>query len=90
MLFVIVSLDEQRRHVALRDEGAHRGVRCAGGVALGGVEDLREQREVAGGVQEDAGAAEHPVDGLIDVGLIGERFVPGAVRVLLLVPRARA
>src|SRR5262249_46800962 len=69
----------------------HRGHRFAGGPLLesaGSVEDLRQEREIARGVEEDAGHADHPVDGPIDVGLILERLVPRRVRLVRRGPRA--
>src|SRR5215467_8781058 len=60
----------------------HRSHRFAGGPLLesaGGVEDLRQEREIARGVEKDARHADHPVDCSIDVGLILERLVPRRV-----------
>src|SRR5205823_1822738 len=51
------------------------------------VHRLREQGEIAGGVEVHARHAERPVHGAIDVGLRFERLVPGRVRALRRRPR---
>src|SRR5207247_5754935 len=42
-----------------------------------GIEDLRQEVDVARGVEEDPWTSEDEPDGDIDVTLFGERFVPG-------------
>src|SRR5439155_152857 len=45
-----------------------------------GVQGSRKQRQVSGGVEEDAGQAQDPVDRAVDVGLLLERLVPRRMR----------
>src|SRR2546430_16934739 len=44
--------------------------------AVRGVKDLREEVDVARGVEKDSGAGEHEANCEIDVALFGERLVP--------------
>src|SRR5688500_16562540 len=71
------SLDEERRHPAALEQRVHLVIGGPGSAAIGGVELLREELDVAGGVQEDAGPPEDPAHGEIDVALLAKRLVPG-------------
>src|SRR2546430_12931359 len=44
--------------------------------AVRGVKNLREEVDVAGGVEKYSGAGEHEAHGEVDVALFGERLVP--------------
>src|SRR5439155_891476 len=70
-------LDEERRHLAATDEIVQLRGRRRRAAAIGGFEDLRDQLDVARGVEEEARTAEHEADRDIDVALLGARFVPG-------------
>src|SRR5687767_4530195 len=74
---IAASLDEEGRHPATLEQRVHLVVGRPDSAAIGGVELLREEPDVAGGVQEDAGPAEDPADGEVDVALLAERLVPG-------------
>src|SRR5687768_13849888 len=82
------SLDEERRHPAALEQRVHLVVGGPVAAAIGGVELLREEPGVAGGVQEDARPAKDPAHGEIDVALLAERLVPGGrTRGALALPR---
>src|SRR5437899_10188584 len=71
---------EQRGHARRVEHRRHLRV---GGTALEaarGVQNSREERQVASRVQEDAGQAEDPVHRAVDVGLLLERLVPRGMR----------
>ena len=68
-------------------ERAHLVVGRPGAVALGGVEQLRQHVDVARREQERLRVAEHPAHGAVDVGLLGQRLVPGRGGVLAALPR---
>src|SRR6185436_2676628 len=81
-------LREQRAEAQVVREPCELVVAGPGFVALRGVEDTRQQSEIAGAVEEDAGFAQNPVDGEIDVLLLDQRLVPGRRRRLLRAPGA--
>src|SRR5438132_10925522 len=71
------SLREERSHFAAPDQILHlfRG-RCRS-AAVGGVEDLREEVDVARRIEEESRAREHETHAQVDVLLVGEGLVPG-------------
>jgi predicted metal-dependent hydrolase len=69
--------DEHRAQVELGSHRSHRRLLGARGESLRRVEDAWEELDVADAVQEDAGLAEDPADGEVDLRLFDERFVPG-------------
>src|SRR5256712_10119025 len=83
------ALDEERCHVATSYAIVHLPVARARSAAVGGVEDLRQQVDVARRVEEEPGAREHEPHGEVDVALVGERLVPGR-RARRSLARARA
>ena len=69
--------DEQRLGGGPRGQRGHLLVGRPALEALGGVEQPRQDLDVAGGEQERLRPAEHPVHGQVDVGLLAQRLVPG-------------
>src|SRR5436305_9801915 len=79
---------EQRRHLGRAEHGRHLRLRRRMLEAAGRVQDLREEREVTGGVDEDLRQAEDPVNGPVDVRLGLQRLIPRRVRPVRGRPRA--
>ena len=65
-------LREKRHEVPARSEPLHRLVGRPGCEAARSVEHLRQQRDVADGVEKDARPAERPVHGQVDVALLAQ------------------
>src|SRR5215213_9562528 len=81
---------EERHELASRNEILEELVARARIEAARRVEHLRQQRDVADGVEEDSRPPEHPVHSGVDVRLLAEGLVPRARGLLTSVPRREA
>jgi hypothetical protein len=61
-------------------------IRMAGSKAADRLEDFAQEGNLGGRVKKSDRVAEYPVHGLVNVGLIGQWFIPGIVRMRFVVP----
>src|SRR5262245_6616326 len=87
---VSMQLGEQGHEPAAREQRVELEVRWARLEPLGRSEHAREDVDVADGVQEHSGPAEHPVNREVDVVLLSKRLVPRRRRLRTAVPGREA
>src|SRR5207302_8111253 len=84
------ALREERHELAARQKLVHHVFARARAEATCGVEYVRQELDIADGVEEDRWSAEHPVHGDVDVVLLAERLVPGVRGLRTAVPGREA